>query len=141
MAQFLEWLKKLFNTDENTVATIVITLIVFIGGVFLNELLNYVKASKQRANTKRLMKFNYSSLIRQLERQEVTFEDISNKIKADFTVIKSYPYVHFAPVRIFKELGYQNSYDALFKGVRNSLNFDKKRLCRWQKRSQEWLTN
>jgi len=128
MNTFIEFINSTFNIDNNTSATIVITLTVFLLGFIISWLKNSIKSLLKRNRIKKIFLDLLKEITETASKQSAFFKDfyeslyIENEDKA--FRLKRIPINHLENIQ---KLNINSVYEAFFSGIENIFNKDTKR--------------
>jgi hypothetical protein len=118
---------QLFNVDDNTSATIIITLLVFLLGYLANALVKDIEKYKQRkANRIILLKTLQSLIVSLKKRREGAAEQIPHFTMENLSRVAAVR-IQFFQMSILQSMGFKTAFESFFYGVENMVIFPKKR--------------
>ena len=119
MKNFIEYINNLFGIDNQTSATIIITLSVFILGFLMTGLFNSIKTEIKRNSTRKFFKDLLREIARTADKQSRYFQDFSKILNIEHEgqfVLKSTPINLLDNIQ---KLSLENISDACHNGIRN----------------------
>ena len=119
MTQLQCWLKDVFGIDENTSATIIITIFVFGAGVGFSLLLDFFRAWYRRKMLQKVILMNIQDFIKGLTRQSKSYHSTALQFEMDSKTLLQTTRVELPQISIIKEIGYDETYQAFFYGFYN----------------------
>lgn len=114
-----DFVNHFFEIDNNTSATIIITISVFLIGILINLFLSFIQKVIERKNIRRIFLMNVKALEKNVRDQSVEFKKFSDQFCFEYTENLNLKIINFPQVQIIKQIGYGLSYDAFFKGLEN----------------------
>lgn len=119
MLKLIDFIHANFGIGNDTTATILVTIITFVIGFIINELIAAIKKFYQRRNHKQLLKLNLKNLLKGIYKQAIEYEKISNQLTIEHNGSFHFQINSIAATKIFYYLGYRNLYEAIFSGLEN----------------------
>ncbi|PWS25962.1 hypothetical protein DHW03_18085 [Pedobacter yonginense] len=119
MNSLINFLSSYLSIPKPATATITISILVFILGLFLNETIKEIGRYRQRRNFKKLLKRNYLIFKNYLFVQSTNMQTFSSQINEDsnpnFNIFVS----PCSAISNFKDISYSNAFKSLFTGLEN----------------------
>jgi len=109
----------LFGITEVAVATITVTVIIFLSGLVFNNLITGIYAFNKRKTHRILSILNHRSLIADVARQSRCYKHLYDQIKIEREGAFHIKYQLMPALSAYKEIGYENLYKAYFNGIEN----------------------
>lgn len=131
MTGLMEFINTLFGIDNSTSAPILITLIVFIGGLLINWIYMLLNNIISRNNVKGLVKNMICEIIKSCDLQSKNFDEFVEEIKMQNSEIFSLKVSQINSLDSFNRLEYKLVYESYFSGWKKL--FAKKRLKAFNK--------
>lgn len=123
-----DYLKGLFGIDANTLATIVITIGVFLLGYLFNHLNNVLVAHSERRVLRKIIITSLAGLIREVDNQSKAFAAIESDLSIDNKETFQLVTVTMGSLKVFQSIGYEKMYRCFFSGFENTFRKSNKRL-------------
>lgn len=117
------YLKNNFKIDENTSATIIITLSIFIAGILIQQGLSISAGYIKRKRIRKLFEINVKNFVVEVKIQEKAYRTTADSFKFETGLVYAFTRATIFSHHSIKEIGYQNSYEAFFHGVENIFMF------------------
>lgn len=125
-----KFLELLFHTDNNTSATIIITITVFALGYFLTSLEKSLSRNSLRKANRKLFIKNLETLISSLkQRREVLKEQLKQLDINTFTVVPIGK-IQFFQIAILNSMTHKGSFECFFDGLKNMFRSPKNKELR-----------
>ncbi len=112
-------IKTVFNIDENTSATIIITLFVFVVGIIIHSSIRIVSKYMKRINIRKMFLLNLHDLQKKSNHQAEKYKATASQFDFNHTGNFALYRIDISQLEILKEIGYTNSYNAFFSGIEN----------------------
>jgi hypothetical protein len=116
MSKILNWLCEVFGTDENTSATILITVLVFGAGILSSMLIDFLRTWRRRNMLKSMVKLNIDGINRNIRNQGKGYRKTASQFSFDRTSHLTSTRIELSEIEILKEIGYDQIYQAYFFG-------------------------
>jgi hypothetical protein len=128
MRALQRYLHSNFNIDENTSATIIITISIFIAGIVIQQILSMSSGIIKRKRIRKLFAINVKNFVNEVKKQEEAYLKTSESFKFETGLIFSFTRSPIFSHKSILEMGYQISYESFFYGIENIFKFkrDKK---------------
>lgn len=111
-----EWVVSTFGIDRNTSATILITLFVFVAGLFITLLFDAVKAGMIRRMRRRIVLLNIKDFIKEVGVQSGSYQKFQMQVTAMGDKTLAFLRSDISQISALKEVGYENMFSAFFPG-------------------------
>lgn len=119
MQEVIKSLKSLFDIDSNTLATIIITIIVFFLGYLFNHINNVLIACSERKILRKILRTNIKKLDDEVRNQADAFYKISQELQINNKETFQFVSVTMGSLKVFQSIGYEKMYRAFFGGFEN----------------------
>lgn len=103
--------------SDDTFITILVTLVVFIIGLGINTYLSYKKRKSQRL----LVKLNHWLFFKEANKQSIDYDNYKKQLYIDHVGNFTFQFRLISSISVFKEFGYENTFNAYFGGIENIL--------------------
>lgn len=131
-------MEKFFNITPDASATLLITLLIFIGGYFVTAVVFLgSKYFKRRANRKLFIE-SLQTLEKPLNAQAKSFAEFILQLSTDNTNAMILNKVEFFQLPVFKEMSYKETFRSFFTGIENILCSKKKRTLKRRAFNLTW---
>ncbi len=107
-----EFLNRAFHIDNNTSATIIITIVVFGLGQILISIVKLINSESNKVQTRALFSEGLEALIRASKIQARVYREVSDKISLDLALMPGFTKVSYNVTRILEELEFRDVYSA-----------------------------
>lgn len=119
LTQLQNTLNNWFGIDNNTSATILITVIIFVIGLSFTEVLKSLNAIIQRKRIRNMCKINFKDLELGIKKQEKAYlkyiESLTFSNRRGF----NFSEVEITPIVALQEIGFTKIYESYFTGIEN----------------------
>lgn len=112
-------LNDLLGIDNNTSATIIITLIIFGIGLIFTQISKSIGSYIQRKRVKRICSINFESLEIGIKKESKAYQNLIESLRFENKHGWDFSQVHITSLDALREFGYINIYNAYFTGVEN----------------------
>lgn len=119
MENLIQFLKTLFNIDNNTVATLIITLTVFIFGFILTGLSRSIAAYRYRRNYRKIFKEMIIEIIRCTRIQSNNLKNLAETLNIENDDYFKFKKQNINLLNNFNQIPFDTFYSAYFKGIEN----------------------
>lgn len=132
-----KFFKRIFGIDANTSATIIITVLIFFLGYFLNSLAKSYSEYLIRKRVRKVFIVNLTQLEKALKnRQEILIEQV---LYLETVPNKVYMGgVHFYSIEVLREIGFKNSFECFLSGWENLISGRKSSILKQKAFNKVW---
>lgn len=116
-----EYLIREFGIDENTSATIIITLVIATLGIAINLVFQFSSNLIKRWQRRRIFFIAIKRYSEQMLRQATGYSKTADKFKFENQERFGFFRIDLFPSQVLTDLGYKETYEACFSGVENVL--------------------
>lgn len=127
MKDGLKLLAESLGVTPAAIVTILVTVLVFISGIIINNLIAAYNSYVERPLNRRLSVINLKQLLRMVYKQAQHYDDFCKQLNIEYLNNYNFRYVDIPSINIFKEIGHRNLFRAYFEGTENFFAFYRKR--------------
>lgn len=119
MKEFIIRVSKYLDISSTTAATILVTILVFVLGIFVNQFILRIQSYRKRKTHRQLCRLNHKLLLIEVFRQSQSFKEFSSQLRVEHRGPFVYTFKIIPALAVFKELGYENLFKAYLTGFEN----------------------
>ncbi|WP_282037363.1 hypothetical protein [Saccharicrinis aurantiacus] len=119
MNEFIEWIKCIFSIDNNTTATILITVFVFLMGLFFQGIFVMIKNIILRKRQRNTFIYLLNVTSQSIYRQGLFFEKFSKKLDIKFSGNFTLSQVSITYLSTFEKLEFELLRSSFINGIEN----------------------
>lgn len=119
METFLDFLKRIFNIDNNTAATVIITLTVFILGYILTGLFRAISAFRNRRNYRKIYREMIDEIVYCTNKQSTNINNLIKTLRIENDSYFNLKKQNINLLNHFNQISFDTLYSAYFKGIEN----------------------
>ena len=116
-----EYLMREFGIDENTSATIVITLLIAALGIAINLVYQFSSKLIKRWQRRRIFFISVKRYSHQISKQAIGYSQTADKFTFENQEGFGFTRTDLFPSQVLSDLGYKETYEACFSGIENTL--------------------
>jgi hypothetical protein len=120
MNNLTDYIRTLFNIDNNTSATLIVTLTVFFLGFLFTGILKSIREYLYRRNYRRIFKEMLSEIIRCTNKQSSNIIDLVESLKIENEDFFKFRKQNINLLNEFNKIPFDTFYSAYFKGIENT---------------------
>jgi hypothetical protein len=122
-----DYLVRYFNIDNETASTIVITILIFSIGGFLNHFWKEIDKLQKRKNTRLVFKSTIKTYSKKIMKQGINYYETSLQFDIKRRGVLKYTVHNMNYQNTINNIGYENVSNAFFNGIENILKLKRKR--------------
>jgi len=119
MENLTNFLKTTFNIDDNTSATLIVTLTVFILGFILTGIFKSIVAYRYRRNYRKIFKEMINEIIRCTKKQSINLKNLIKSLRIENDDYFKLKKQNINLLNNFNQIPFDTFYSSYFKGVEN----------------------
>lgn len=127
ISDLITFLSKSLGINKEGVASALIALFTFIGGIIAALIIKAVEKFLTRRRNKALLKINLKNLMKSLYRQAHWYKVLSDQLTIEHNGPFNFTQASISATKIFYQLGYDNLHTAIFSGLENTRLINRKR--------------
>ncbi len=120
MTTIQKYLESTYGIDANTIATIFITIFIFLIGLLIQQGIAFYNSYNQRSKTRKIFRLSFQSFLSQVEKQSKEYHKTSLTFTLDKETNFEFKRATISNLSSLKDLGFQRTYEAFFFGLENT---------------------